>query len=286
MHPSTSSNPAFHHQAVLELVGLKVTGKFANYLSEAAIDAVDTVLGNAFTPRGMTSSDSIRVSSFKRFVWNFIHNAPVGMPILLVTLVYITRAKKYLRIEAVDRAYERVFLGALIVASKYTNDASFRTVRWALATVVPGKQATLGKRDVNRIEREFLGVLDWQLGFTEEHILVHYNAIMALYRDAPKPASNTPPISSQPPTRVTATPPPPRRYSVSRGTNSTVRKSTTDYDSSTSLLYPTATQPFFLRPEEAKHSQSCASDLPTFPHLWHGKNRTISEQHTARRISV
>lgn len=285
MHPSTTSNPAFHHQAVLELVGLKVTGKFANYLAEAAIDAVDTVLGNAFTPRGMTSPDSIRVSTFKRFVWNFIHNAPVGMPILLVTLVYITRAKKYLHIEAEDRAYERVFLGALIVASKYTNDASFRTVRWALATVIPGKQATLGKRDVNKIEREFLGVLDWQLGFTQEHILVHYNAIMGLYREAPKPASNTPPTSSQSPTRITAAPPP--RYSMPRGTSSTARKSMTDCDSSTSL-YPTvvAGQPFFLKAEEAKHPHSCASDLPTFPHLWHGNNRTISEQHTARRIAV
>ena len=263
-------------------------------------------MGNAFTARGMTSSDSMRVSSFKRFVWNFIHNVPVGMPILLVTLVYITRAKKYLHVEKEDRTYERVFLGALIVASKvcfpsgmvnchcsdlhssqYTNDASFRSVRWALATVVPGKQATLGKRDVNRIEREFLGVLDWQLGFTQEHILVHYKAIMGLYRDAPQPASNSPPTSSsQSPTRVTVTPPP--RYSRSRGTGSTVRKSVTDYDSSTPLLYPTvvATQPLFLRAEEVKRPHSCASDLPIFPHQWHGKNRTMPEQHTARRISV
>lgn len=284
MHSSTSSNPTFDNQLVLELAKLKVTDKFANYLAEAAIDAVDAALGNAFTARSTTPPNSRRASTFKYFVWNFIRNISMGMPILLVTLVYITRAKRYLRIEMEDRAYERVFLGALVVASKYTNDASFRSVRWALATVVTGKQVTFGKRDVNRIEREFLGVLDWKLGFTQEHILVHYDAIMGLYRDAPEPASDTPP-SSQSPSRVAVTPPP--HYFPPRGTGSTTRKSMTGHDSSTPPLYPTAvaTQPLFLR-TKGKRPHSCASDLPTFPHQWRGKNRITSEQHAARRIPV
>jgi hypothetical protein len=40
------------------------------------------------------------------------------MPILLVALVYLTRAKPHLHIETEDWACERVFLGALMTASK------------------------------------------------------------------------------------------------------------------------------------------------------------------------
>lgn len=55
---------------------------------------------------------------FKRFVWDVIRRASVKMPVLLVTLVYITKARSHLHIETEDWACERVFLGALMVASK------------------------------------------------------------------------------------------------------------------------------------------------------------------------
>ncbi|KAJ7303556.1 Hsp70 protein-domain-containing protein [Mycena albidolilacea] len=55
----------------------------------------------------------------------------------------------------------RVFPGALIVASKYTNDSTLKNLHWALCTGV------FEKRDVGRIEREFLDVLDWELGVGE-----------------------------------------------------------------------------------------------------------------------
>ena len=55
---------------------------------------------------------------FKRFVWDVIRRASVKTPVLLATLVYITRATPHLRIETEDWACERVFLGALVVASK------------------------------------------------------------------------------------------------------------------------------------------------------------------------
>jgi len=56
--------------------------------------------------------------AFDRFVWDVIRRASVKMPVLLTTLVYITRAKSLLHIEAEDWACERVFLGDLMVASK------------------------------------------------------------------------------------------------------------------------------------------------------------------------
>lgn len=47
-----------------------------------------------------------------------ITRSEVTVGVLLVALVYIERAKPHLTIETMDWAHERVFLGALILASK------------------------------------------------------------------------------------------------------------------------------------------------------------------------
>jgi hypothetical protein len=138
---------------------------------------------------------------------------------------------------------------------------------------------------VNRIEREFLGVLAWQLGFTEEHILAHNDAIVNLYRNSPTPPLNAPSSLSRPPSRAVITPP--MRHVQSRDTSTPIRTSTAECDLSTPriLLYPAAlaSQPFFHRAGESRHSRPCASDLPTFPFSWRGKNHA---QRAARRIPV
>ena len=64
------------------------------------------------------------VHDFKQFVKNVLHRAEVRTPEVLVALVYIDRAKPYLEIPIEEWARERVFLGALIVASKVTFTSS------------------------------------------------------------------------------------------------------------------------------------------------------------------
>ncbi|KAF9651620.1 hypothetical protein BDM02DRAFT_3090709 [Thelephora ganbajun] len=282
MHTSTSPDPAFHSPAVLELIDLRVTEKFTNHIAETTINAVDTALGYRSAAWNRTSLGSRRVP-FKRFVSDVIRRASAKMPVLLVTLVYITRAKPYLHIETEDWACERVFLGALMAASKYTNDSTLRNVHWALATGV------FGKRDVNRIEREFLQVLAWQLGFTQPDILAHYGAIASLYHDLPSQSSNTPPSLSPQPSPTTTTTSS-VRYSQPKDTSTPIRKSTASYDLSSppTLLYPVAlaTQPFLLKAEEARHPHSRPPNFTSFPLPWHGKNHSMHGQHTLSRISV
>lgn len=121
-----------------------------------------------------------------------IHKAEIKVPALLVTLAYIDRAKPHLQIALEQWACERVFLGALIVANKvcsppashstradhipikYTNDSTLKNVHWALCTGI------FCKRDIGRIEREFLDVLDFELGVSEQDVLAHHASIMAL----------------------------------------------------------------------------------------------------------
>ncbi|KAJ7029163.1 hypothetical protein C8F04DRAFT_931673, partial [Mycena alexandri] len=83
------------------------------------------------------------------FVSNVLARAEVAAPAVLTALVYIARARPHLSIALEEWALERVFLGAIIVASKYLNDSTLKNVHWALCTGV------FGKRDVGRIEREF-----------------------------------------------------------------------------------------------------------------------------------
>lgn len=55
---------------------------------------------------------------------------------------------------------------------QYLNYRSLFNVHWAICT------GRLGKRDVGRIEREFLDVLDWDLSVSEADILDHHDSIM------------------------------------------------------------------------------------------------------------
>jgi hypothetical protein len=51
-------------------------------------------------------------------VHNVLVRAEVEVPVVLATLVYLNRAKPHLHIALEEWANERVFLGALIAASK------------------------------------------------------------------------------------------------------------------------------------------------------------------------
>ncbi len=57
-------------------------------------------------------------SKFLKFVTDVIQKAEVKVPAILVTLVYIDRAKPHIQIALEQWANERVFLGALILANK------------------------------------------------------------------------------------------------------------------------------------------------------------------------
>jgi hypothetical protein len=59
-----------------------------------------------------------KTAAFAQFVTNVIRRSQTKLPAVLVALVYIKRTKPYLSIDLEQWAYERMFLGALIVASK------------------------------------------------------------------------------------------------------------------------------------------------------------------------
>jgi hypothetical protein len=73
----------------------------------------------------------------------------------------------------------------LIFLSKYLNDSTLKNVHWALCTGI------FGKRDVGRIEHEYLEVLNFELGISEADLLSHHqgllDAIQVMYLPRPAP---------------------------------------------------------------------------------------------------
>ncbi|KAG6844002.1 hypothetical protein H0H87_010817 [Tephrocybe sp. NHM501043] len=174
IHHASLVDPSTHSPALLELIDLKITRPIIEYVVDCVADTVDYAMGRPSSSRGRPVARRPEHTKFTTFVTNVITRAEVTTPTLLAALVYIDRAKPHLHIALEEWALERVFLGAIIVASKYLNDSTLKNVHWALCTGV------FGKRDVGRIEREFLDVLDFQLGITEDDVLSHHDGVSAV----------------------------------------------------------------------------------------------------------
>nr|GAT57050.1 predicted protein [Mycena chlorophos] len=177
VHAASLVDPATHSPAMMQLIDIRLTKAVIDYLVECVAETVDYSMGRTHQSRGRRNSPFL--ASFTTFATNVLTRAEVTPATVLVSLVYISRARPHLSIALEEWALERVFLGAIIAASKYTNDSTLKNVHWALCTGV------FGKRDVGRIEREFLEVLDWELGVKEADLLAHHQALMEVAFPAP-----------------------------------------------------------------------------------------------------
>lgn len=109
------------------LVGEHISSQFhCSKLHERLTPAVEHVVENTIelVDFAMCSvagaNERLRV---KRFVSDLISGAGIEASVLLALLVYIARAKAHITIIDPYRAYERVFLGALVIAHKVTHIA-------------------------------------------------------------------------------------------------------------------------------------------------------------------
>ncbi|KAJ7178773.1 hypothetical protein C8R43DRAFT_819724, partial [Mycena crocata] len=164
-------DPATHSPALIALINIQIAKPVIKYIIDSVAETVNLGMGRTQSPAhtcetscvcsGQSTYNTIK---FAPFVTAVISRAEVTTPTVLTALVYISRVRPHLTIAVEKWAFERVFLGALIVASKYTHDITLKNVHWALCT------GLFGKRDIGLIEREFLGVLDWNLRVRESEL--------------------------------------------------------------------------------------------------------------------
>ncbi|KAJ7841759.1 hypothetical protein B0H13DRAFT_2239417 [Mycena leptocephala] len=208
VHAASLVDPATHAPALMQLIDIKLDRHVIDYLVDAVAETVDYAMGRTHSTTGLASSvtrgrstHSPYLQKFTTFVSTVLARAEVAPATVLVSLVYIHRARPHLSIALEEWALERVFLGSLIVASKYTNDSTLKNVHWALCTGV------FGKRDVGRIEREFLDVLDWDLSVGESDLLAHHEGLLAASQRSSALASRLVKVSPVKPTVEYLAPP-------------------------------------------------------------------------------
>lgn len=137
-HPASLVDPSLHSKEMLELLELKIDRSLVGmsglsptkqhkshyplieHLARVVIDVVDYAYaaGPSLSTRGRSESRYKKHAAFTDFVSKVLSRSITTIPVVLVVLVYIQRSKPYLTIGTDDWACERVFLGALMLASK------------------------------------------------------------------------------------------------------------------------------------------------------------------------
>ncbi|KAJ7764393.1 hypothetical protein B0H16DRAFT_1368223, partial [Mycena metata] len=151
---------------VMQLLQLTIDRPVIDYIVHCVSETVDQALGRSDLP---SSSNA----AFTSFVSTVLVRSAETIAAVLTSLSYISRARSNIYIPSIEWALERVFLGALIVASKYTSDSTMKNVHWAACTGI------FSTRDICRIEREFLAVLDWELAVSEGDLLAHHAGLIS-----------------------------------------------------------------------------------------------------------
>ncbi|KAF9789773.1 hypothetical protein BJ322DRAFT_975719, partial [Thelephora terrestris] len=165
IHPFSLMQRDSHPESIYELLALKVDRGLVATIVEETVETVDYSLGLLTTSEGRSSTRTHKEKDFSKFVQRILQTAEVSNTDILVTLIYLRRARAHLSVDTEEWALHRVFLGALLLAHKYTNDSTLRNISWSYAT------GAFGMRDIGRMEREFLDVLDYELSISEADLL-------------------------------------------------------------------------------------------------------------------
>ncbi|KAJ7029155.1 hypothetical protein C8F04DRAFT_1043596 [Mycena alexandri] len=156
---------------LMQLLHLPIDRPVIDYIVHCVSGTVTHALGRSEVPSSYNAP-------FTSFVSTVLARCAGTIATVLTSLSYISRARPNIYIPSIEWAIERVFLGALIVASKYTGDSTMRNVHWAACTGI------FSTRDICRIESEFLEVLDRELGVSEADLLAQHAGLTA---PQPKP---------------------------------------------------------------------------------------------------
>ncbi|OSD01761.1 hypothetical protein PYCCODRAFT_1468341 [Trametes coccinea BRFM310] len=188
IHPASRIDAREHDPRVVEMVNTPISLGVLDYFLDFLVLAV----ASAMIGPQLKLALGLKTIKTASFVHSFVWATKVATPTLLVALVYIDRIKSKLSIDCEDWICERLAVGALITAEKYLRDAGVKAEQWATC-------ANISKADVNRIEREFLALLDFDMRVTDAHLLaLHPDFMRAARADADREtrAAASPPGTS------------------------------------------------------------------------------------------
>ncbi|KAJ2063866.1 hypothetical protein GGH13_006236 [Coemansia sp. S155-1] len=119
--------------------------------------------GKLWMPRGVRESS---LQSFQAYCYELLRSTQIAVPIVMLTLLYVNKFKqRFPSLHGGHGSEYRMFVVALMLASKYLEDNTFTTQTWSEVSHLPAKELTI-------MQREFLVALEHRL-----HVPYHeYNA--------------------------------------------------------------------------------------------------------------
>ncbi|KAI9345583.1 hypothetical protein BDR26DRAFT_916742 [Obelidium mucronatum] len=141
-----------------------------------------------------------------QFVSAVVSRSRAAAAAVLVAVAYLEKVRRKLPVSArgLPCSGHRLFLAALILAFKYTNDKTYKNRSWVAFT-----EGLFPTSEINLMERQFLAIVDFDLAFSDEEYiqvseqLASYEARINALLGGPKPMPMPMSVPSQP-----ITPPP------------------------------------------------------------------------------